>query len=205
MKGNGKTLEPVGNYSNMTRVHHDWLKLSFFIKRHWFSDAWKISSDLDQICWVGKWKNIPERKALKGIKMKSGRLQKITNMSVEYSKLSFFINGDWFGQFRKVSSNSGRLFKLSKFRQMKESIKILEPQVNYRNMPRVNHDWLKLTFLMKRHWFGDLWKISSDLDELLWVSKWTNIPQRKALKRIKVKSGRLRKITNICEKFRQMK
>ena len=151
MKGNGKMLEPVGNYSNMTRVHHDWLKLSFFIKRHWFSDAWKISSDLDAICWVGKWKNIPERKALKGIKMKSGRLQKITNMSVEYSKLSFFINGDWFGHFRKVLSNSGRLFKLSKFRQMKESVKILEPQVNYRNMSRVNHDWLKLTFLIKRY------------------------------------------------------
>ena len=39
-------------------------------------------------------KNIPQRKALIGIKVKSGRLQKITNMCVEYSKLSFFINSD---------------------------------------------------------------------------------------------------------------
>ena len=47
-----------------------------------------------------------------------------------------------------------------KFRQMKQSGKMLEPQVNHRNMSSVNHDWLKLIFLMKRHWFGDAWKIS---------------------------------------------
>ena len=34
VKGNGKMLEPQVNYSNMTRVHHDWLKLSFLIERH---------------------------------------------------------------------------------------------------------------------------------------------------------------------------
>ena len=45
-----------------------------------------------------------------------------------------------------------------KFRQMKQSGKMLEPQVNHRNMSWVNHDWLKLTFLRKRHWFGDAWK-----------------------------------------------
>ena len=51
-----------------------------------------------------------------------------------------------------------------KFRQMKESSKILEPQLNYRNMSQLNHDWLKLSFLIKRHCFGDVWKISSDLN-----------------------------------------
>ena len=49
---------------------------------------------------------------------------------------------------------------------MKESGKMLEPQVNYKNMSQVNHDWLKLSFLIKRHCFGDVWKISSDLDAI---------------------------------------
>ena len=53
-----------------------------------------------------------------------------------------------------------------KFRQMKESGKMLEPQVNYTNRSRVNHDWLKLSFLIKRHCFGDVWKISSDLNAI---------------------------------------
>ena len=51
-----------------------------------------------------------------------------------------------------------------KFRQMKESGKMLEPQVNYSNRSRVNHDWLRLSFVIKSHRFGDMWKISSDLD-----------------------------------------
>ena len=51
-----------------------------------------------------------------------------------------------------------------KFRQMKQTSKMLEPQLNYKNMSQVNHDWLKLSFLIKRHSFGDVWKISSDLD-----------------------------------------
>ena len=72
-----------------------------------------------------------------------------------------------------------------KFSQMKQSGKMLEPQVKHKNMSWVNHNWLKLIFLMKRHWFGDAWKISSDLDVVWWVAKWTNIAQRKPLKAIK--------------------
>ena len=53
-----------------------------------------------------------------------------------------------------------------KLRQIKESGKMLEPQVNYSNRSRVNHDCLKLSFLIKRHCFGDVWKISSDLDAI---------------------------------------
>ena len=75
-----------------------------------------------------------------------------------------------------------------KFRQMKASAKMLEPKVNYSNMPPVNHDRLKLSFVTKRHWFGDAWKIRSDLDAVWWVATWTNIPQRKPLKAIEVKS-----------------
>ena len=41
---------------------------------------------------------------------------------------------------------------------MKESGKMLEPQVNYSNRSQVNHDCLKLSFLIKRHCFGDVWK-----------------------------------------------
>ena len=87
---------------------------SFLTKRHWFCDAWKISSDLDAVWWVATWTNIPQRKPLKAIEVKSGRLQKSTNMCVEYSKLSFFINDDWSEDFWKVSTNFGILCQLSK-------------------------------------------------------------------------------------------
>ena len=114
MKESGKMLEPQVNYSNMSQVSHACLKLSFLIKRHCFGDVCKISSDLDAIWWVAKWTNIPQRKTLKGIKVKSGRLQESTNMNVEYSKPSFFINDDRFDHFCKVWTNFGRVCKLSK-------------------------------------------------------------------------------------------
>ena len=111
MKETGKMLEQQVNYSNMSQVSHACLKLSFLIKRHCFGDVCKISSDLDAIWCVAKWTNIPQRKTLKGIKVKSGRLQESTNMNVEYSKLSFFINDDRFDHFCKVSTNFGRVCK----------------------------------------------------------------------------------------------
>ena len=124
MKQTNKMLEPQVNYKNMSQVNHDWLKLSFLIKRHCFGDGWKISSDLDAIWWVAKWTNIPQRKTLKGIKVKSGRLQESNNMNVEYSTLSFF-HQRWqiwsllqsFNQFWKslqTFKNSGRWNKLVK-------------------------------------------------------------------------------------------
>ena len=113
MKESDKMLEPQVNYSNMSQVSHACLKLSFLIKRHCFGDEWKISSGLDAIWWVTKWTNIPQRKTLKGIKVKSGRLQESTNMNVEYSKPSFFINNDWVDHFCKVWTNFGRVCKFS--------------------------------------------------------------------------------------------
>ena len=40
--------------------------------------------------------------------------------------------------------------KFKKFRHMKVSVKMLEPHVNYRKRTRVNHDWLKLRFPIKK-------------------------------------------------------
>ena len=117
MKQTRKMLETQLNYKNMSQVNHDWLKLSFLIKRHCFGDEWKISSGLHAIWWVGKWTNIPQRKTLKSIKVKSGRLQESTNMNVEYSTLSFFINDDWLENFCKVWTNFGRVCKLSKIQE----------------------------------------------------------------------------------------
>ena len=114
MKQSGKMLEPQVNHRNMSWVNHEWLKLIFLMKRHWFGDPWKISSDLDAVWWVATWTNIPQRKPLKEIRVKSGRLQKSTNMCVESSKLSFFINDDCFSHICKVSSNFGILCQLSK-------------------------------------------------------------------------------------------
>ena len=114
MQESVKMLEPQVNYKNKSRANHDCLKLTFLMKRHWFVDLLKVSSDLDSIWWVAKWTNIPQRKPLKGIKVKSGRLHKRINMCIQYSKLSFFINGDWFGHFCKLSSNFAKLCKLSK-------------------------------------------------------------------------------------------
>ena len=90
IKQTSKMLEPQLNYKNMSQVNHNWLKLSLLIKTHCFGDEWKISSGLDAIWWVAKWTNIPQRKTLKGIQVKSRRLQESTNMNVEYSTLSFF-------------------------------------------------------------------------------------------------------------------
>ena len=117
IKQTSKMLEPQLNYKDMSQVNHDWLKLSFLIKRHCFGDVQKISSDLDAIWWVAKWTNIPQRKTLKGIRVKSGRLQESTNMNVEYSKPSFFINDDRFDHFCKVWINFRRVCKLSKIQE----------------------------------------------------------------------------------------
>ena len=114
IKQTSKMLEPQLNYKNMSQVNHNWLKLSFLIKRRCFGDEWKISSGLDAIWWVAKWTNIPQRKTLKGIKVKSGRLQESTNMNVEYFKQGFFINHDRFDHFCKVWTNFGRVCNFSK-------------------------------------------------------------------------------------------
>ena len=53
-----------------------------------------------------------------------------------------------------------------KFRQMKQTSKMLEPQLNYKNMSQVNHNWLKLSFLIKRHCCDDVSKTSSDRDAI---------------------------------------
>ena len=53
-----------------------------------------------------------------------------------------------------------------KFSQMKQTSKMSEPQLNYKNMSQVNHDWLKLSFLIKRHCFDDVSKTSSDRDAI---------------------------------------
>ena len=51
-----------------------------------------------------------------------------------------------FEKFQGILEDFG---KFQKFRQMKESGKMLEPKVNYRNISPVNHDWLKLSFSRK--------------------------------------------------------
>ena len=99
-----------------------------------------------------------------------------------------------FAKFQRILQDFANF---QKFRLMKESGKMLEPQVNYSNMSQVSHACLKLSFLIKRHSFGDVQKISSDLDAIWWVTKWTNTPQRKTSKSIKVKSGRLQESTNM--------
>ena len=66
-----------------------------------------------------------------------------------------------FAKFEKILEEFANF---QKFRQMKQTSKMLETQLNYKNMSQLNHDWLKLSFLIKRHCFGDVWKISSDLD-----------------------------------------
>ena len=68
-----------------------------------------------------------------------------------------------FAKFQPILEDFGNF---QKFRQMKESGKMLEPQVNYSNRSRVNHDCLKLSFLIKRHCFDDVSKISSDRDAI---------------------------------------
>ena len=51
-----------------------------------------------------------------------------------------------FAKFQPVLEDFGHF---EKFRQMKESGKIFEPQLNYSNRSRVNHNCLKLVFSSK--------------------------------------------------------
>ena len=53
-----------------------------------------------------------------------------------------------FAKFQAILENFANF---QKFSYKKESGKMLEAQVNYKNMSRVHYDWLKLTFLIKRH------------------------------------------------------
>ena len=71
--------------------------------------------------------------------------------------------------FAKFQEILEEFANFQKFRKMKRSSKMLEQQVNYRNMSRANHDWLKLSFRIKRHWFSDAWKVSNDLDTIWWL------------------------------------
>ena len=66
--------------------------------------------------------------------------------------------------FAKFETILEEFAKFQKFKQMKQTSKMLEPQLNYKNMSQVNHDWLKLSFRIKKHCFSNVWKISSDLD-----------------------------------------
>ena len=68
-----------------------------------------------------------------------------------------------FAKFQPLLEESGNF---QKFRQTKQTSKMLEPQLNYKNMSQVNHDGLKLSFLIKSHSFGDVWKISSNLSAI---------------------------------------
>ena len=53
-----------------------------------------------------------------------------------------------------------------KLRQIKRSGKMLEPQVISTNLSAVHHHWPKLSFSTKRHWFGDVRKVSNDFDAI---------------------------------------
>ena len=68
-----------------------------------------------------------------------------------------------FAKFQPILEDFANFQKL---RQMKQTSKMLEPQLNYKNMSKENHDWPKLSFLIKRHCFGDVWKSSSHLDAI---------------------------------------
>ena len=49
-----------------------------------------------------------------------------------------------FAKFQPILEEFANFQKL---RQMKQTSKMLEPQLNYKNMSQVNHDWLKLNII----------------------------------------------------------
>ena len=53
---------------------------------------------------------------------------------------------------------------------------MLEPQVNYENHRALYYEQTKLSFLIKRECFGDVFKVSSDFDALWSVAKSPKIP-----------------------------
>ena len=79
---------------------------------------------------------------------------------------------------------SCKFAKFQKFRNIRETGKLLEPQANSRKFFVVNHKWPKLSFLTKRQWFGDAWKVTNDVDSIWWIANSTKSPQRRPLKAI---------------------
>ena len=94
MKESGKMLEPQVNYTNRSRVNHDWLKLVFSSKGTVSVMCGKFQVISMQYGELPNQQTYHSGRPLKGIKVKSGRFQESTNMNIEYSKLSFFINDD---------------------------------------------------------------------------------------------------------------
>ena len=100
------------------------------------------------------------------------------------SKLTFFINDNSFGHLCKVSSHFVDFWNFQKFRDKKESGKMLQSYAISSKLNVVHHKWPEVTFLMKRKWFDDAWKVSNEFDSIWWIAKTIQLPQSRSLKAI---------------------
>ena len=66
----------------------------------------------------------------------------------------------------------------------KKVSKMLESHAISSNLSVVHHKWPKVSFLMKRQWFDDAWKVSNEFDSIWWIAKTIQLPQRRSLKAI---------------------
>ena len=82
-----------------------------------------------------------------------------------------------------------------KFRQMKQTSKMLQSQLNYKNMSQVNHDWLKVSFLIKRHVSMMCRKLQVIAMQYGELPNEQTYHRGKTLKGIKEKSGRFQEST----------
>ena len=73
-------------------------------------------------------------------------------------------------------------WNFQKFRDKKESGKMLQSHAISSNLSVVHHKWSKVSFLMKKQWFNDAWKVSNEFDSIWWIAKTIQLPHRRSLK-----------------------
>ena len=101
---------------SFSKYNRDKSKVSLFLRDQRYSDAWKISTDLDAKCKGSESRQVAHRKSHWEAKwVKSWASWNITIMHFQNSKLSFFTNNASFGHFHQVSMNSITNCTFSKF------------------------------------------------------------------------------------------
>ena len=75
-------------------------------------------------------------------------------------------------------------WNFQKFTNKKKSGKMLESHAISCNLSLVHHKWPKVSFLMKRQWFDDAWKVSNEFHSIWWIAKTIQLPHRRSLKAI---------------------
>ena len=160
-------LESHAISSNLSVVHHKWPKVSFLMKRTVI--RWCVES----LKWIRF--NIVhcQNNTVTTKKVLESYIGEILESLQNYKDVWRLLQTNFFHQRQQLRSfvQSSKLFcwtfeTFQKFRDKKERGKMLESHAISSNLSVVHHKWPKVSFLMKRQWFDDAWKVSNEFDSI---------------------------------------